>query len=61
MDEGLTALVQRALQEDIGTGDVTTTATVREDARASALITQKAPGVIYGLDAAELAFSLLDP
>jgi nicotinate-nucleotide pyrophosphorylase (carboxylating) len=60
VDEGLTALVQRALQEDIGSGDVTTTATVCEDAHASALITQKAPGVIYGLDAAELAFSLLD-
>jgi nicotinate-nucleotide pyrophosphorylase (carboxylating) len=60
VDEGLTALVRRALQEDIGPGDVTTTATVREDARASALITQKAPGVIYGLDAAELTFSQLD-
>ncbi len=60
MDD-LTALVQRALTEDIGSGDVTTEATVAADARARALITQKAPGVIYGLDAAEIAFTLLDP
>jgi nicotinate-nucleotide pyrophosphorylase (carboxylating) len=39
---------------------VTTTATVGEDVRASALITQKAPGAIYGLDACEAAFGVLD-
>ncbi len=60
MDE-LTALVRRALDEDIGSGDVTTLATVAEEARARAVITQKAPGAIYGLRAAELAFTLLDP
>jgi nicotinate-nucleotide pyrophosphorylase (carboxylating) len=59
--EGLAELVRRALDEDIGAGDVTTLATVAADARARALTTQKAPGAIYGLDAAELAFSLLDP
>jgi nicotinate-nucleotide pyrophosphorylase (carboxylating) len=56
----LTVLVQRALDEDLGTGDVTTASTVAPDARARALITQKAPGVIYGLQAAETAFALLD-
>ncbi|MFI4993356.1 MAG: carboxylating nicotinate-nucleotide diphosphorylase [Solirubrobacterales bacterium] len=59
-DDGLLALVGRALDEDIGSGDLTTNATVPADARARALITQKGPGVIYGLDAAELAFRLLD-
>jgi nicotinate-nucleotide pyrophosphorylase (carboxylating) len=54
-------LVRRALQEDVGSGDVTTTATVAEDARARARITQKAPGIIYGLEAAELVFTELDP
>ncbi len=58
---GLTALVGRALDEDIGPGDITTEATVVEDADARALITQKAPGAIYGLDAAATAFALLDP
>jgi nicotinate-nucleotide pyrophosphorylase (carboxylating) len=59
--EELTALVRRALDEDIGTGDVTTAATVDRDARARALITQKAPGVIYGMQAAAMSFALLDP
>ncbi len=59
--DGLTALVKRALDEDIGAGDVTTAATVDAQARAGALVTQKAPGVIYGLEAAETAFALLDP
>ena len=58
--DDLRALVERALAEDVGAGDVTTTATVGEDVRASALITQKAPGAIYGLDACEVAFSALD-
>jgi nicotinate-nucleotide pyrophosphorylase (carboxylating) len=59
--EELRALVGRALEEDVGSGDVTTEATVDANARARALITQKAPGAIYGLDAAEAAFKLLDP
>ena len=60
-DDGLLALVGRALEEDIGSGDLTTEATVPADARARALITQKGPGVIYGLAAGEAAFALLDP
>ena len=61
MDADTAELVRAALDEDIGTGDVTTTATVSEQARARALVTQKAPGVIYGLETAETAFALLDP
>jgi nicotinate-nucleotide pyrophosphorylase (carboxylating) len=56
----LRALVRRALAEDVGAGDITTAATVAEDARARALITQKAPGVLYGVAAAQTAFVLLD-
>ena len=58
---GLVELVRAALLEDVGSGDVTTQATVAADARARATITQKAPGAIYGLDAAEEAFAQLDP
>lgn len=54
-------IVARALAEDIGDGDATSAATVPEYARARALITQKAPGVIFGLDLAEDAFRALDP
>jgi len=54
-------LVERALEEDLGAGDVTTAATVPPGTRAVARIVQKAPGVIFGLDVAEIVFSQLDP
>jgi nicotinate-nucleotide pyrophosphorylase (carboxylating) len=54
-------LVERALAEDVGPGDVTTEATVPEGARARATVTQKAPGVVFGLDVAEAVFRRLDP
>jgi nicotinate-nucleotide pyrophosphorylase (carboxylating) len=54
-------LIDRALAEDVGTGDVTTTTLVPEDARGRATLTQKAPGVIAGLDVAEAVFARVDP
>jgi nicotinate-nucleotide pyrophosphorylase (carboxylating) len=57
----LEPLVRAALAEDVGDGDLTTAATVPAGTRARALITQKQAGVVFGLDAAELAFALLDP
>ncbi|HEV7586430.1 MAG TPA: carboxylating nicotinate-nucleotide diphosphorylase [Solirubrobacteraceae bacterium] len=59
--EDLNALVKWALQEDVGSGDITTRATVAPGTRARGLITQKAPGVIYGLELAEMTFAALDP
>jgi nicotinate-nucleotide pyrophosphorylase (carboxylating) len=44
------ALVEQALAEDVGAGDVTSEATVPEGARGRARIVQKAPGVVFGLD-----------
>jgi nicotinate-nucleotide pyrophosphorylase (carboxylating) len=57
----LDAIVTRALEEDVGPGDVTTRATVPPAARASARITQKQPGVLFGLAVAEAVFRTLDP
>jgi nicotinate-nucleotide pyrophosphorylase (carboxylating) len=54
-------IVARALAEDLGDGDVTTQATVPVQARAVAVITQKAPGVVFGLELAEETFRSLDP
>ncbi len=59
--EAVREAVARALAEDVGAGDVTTAATVDPGARARALITQKAPGVVFGLDVTEATFSALDP
>ena len=57
----LEQLVLRALAEDVGDADVTTAATVPDGTGAVATITQKEPGVAYGLDAAEATFLALDP
>jgi nicotinate-nucleotide pyrophosphorylase (carboxylating) len=54
-------LVDAALAEDVGAGDVTALATVDAAARGRATITQKAPGVISGLGVAEAVFRRLDP
>jgi nicotinate-nucleotide pyrophosphorylase (carboxylating) len=61
MDQDTLELIDRALAEDVGAGDATTEATVDADARARALITQKADGVISGLAVAEAVFRRLDP
>jgi nicotinate-nucleotide pyrophosphorylase (carboxylating) len=50
-EDSLREMVARALAEDIGAGDVTSEATVPEDARARARIAQKQPGVVFGLAA----------
>lgn len=52
--------VARALREDLGDGDITSSATVDADARARAIIEQKAPGVVFGLDLAQATFRALD-
>ena len=54
-------LISRALAEDVGTGDLTTQAVVEPGRRARALIVQKAPGIVSGLDVAEAVFRRLDP
>lgn len=52
----LRELVARALAEDLGAGDITSSAVVPADATARARLVQKQAGVIVGLDAAEEAF-----
>ncbi len=59
--DGVADVVARALAEDVGSGDLTTEATVPANARARAVISQKAPGVIFGLAVAAEAFRSLDP
>ena len=61
MQIALSELVDRALAEDVGAGDLTTEATVPVHARARALITQKVPGVVFGVEMASEVFRRLDP
>ncbi|MBV9551320.1 MAG: carboxylating nicotinate-nucleotide diphosphorylase [Alphaproteobacteria bacterium] len=54
-------IVRAALAEDLGrAGDITTDAVVPPDARIEAAIVPRQPGVLAGLDAALMAFELLD-
>jgi nicotinate-nucleotide pyrophosphorylase (carboxylating) len=53
----LTDLVSRALAEDLGSGDITSEATVPAEATSRASLLQKQPGVLFGLDAAREAFA----
>ncbi len=59
--EALAVIVRRALDEDLGDGDVTTDCTVPPTARLRGEFLSKQAGVIAGLEAARLTFATLDP
>jgi nicotinate-nucleotide pyrophosphorylase (carboxylating) len=56
----IAAIVRRALEEDLGDGDVTTECTVAPEARLRGEFVAKQAGVIAGLEAARLTFASLD-
>jgi len=53
--------IQRALEEDIGTGDVTTDTIVPADATLRGRIVAKQDGIVAGLDVAKEVFLTLNP
>jgi nicotinate-nucleotide pyrophosphorylase (carboxylating) len=57
----LERVVEAALAEDVGSGDVTTDAIVDPEAVGTADLVTRVPGVVAGLDAAEAVFRALDP
>ncbi|HYG66885.1 MAG TPA: carboxylating nicotinate-nucleotide diphosphorylase, partial [Anaeromyxobacteraceae bacterium] len=59
--EALEDLLPRALAEDVGTGDVTTLATVPAARQAEARFLAKEDGVLAGLAVAERVFAAVDP
>ncbi len=54
-------ILELALREDIGDGDITTNSLIPVEAKTSATLTTKASGVIAGLEIAEQVFRKLDP
>jgi nicotinate-nucleotide pyrophosphorylase (carboxylating) len=58
---GWDTILDLALREDIGGGDVTSAATVPASLRARGTLLAKAPGVISGLDVAREVFRRVDP
>ncbi|HEX9254769.1 MAG TPA: carboxylating nicotinate-nucleotide diphosphorylase, partial [Candidatus Angelobacter sp.] len=57
--EEISAVVQLALAEDVGGGDITTLATVAAHATAKAVMIAREPLVVAGLPVAEAVFGLL--
>lgn len=53
-------LIKLALEEDIGSGDITTQATVPKDLKAKAIIFTKEKGIICGLEVAKMVFKTQD-
>ncbi len=60
MDQNLKRLIQSALQEDIGSGDVTTEATIPADALSTAVMIAKQDLVLAGIEAGREVFHQLD-
>jgi nicotinate-nucleotide pyrophosphorylase (carboxylating) len=56
----ITRIIRRALAEDIGAGDVTSTCTLPEELHLRGRIIAKAPGVVAGLEVAQRVFALMD-
>jgi nicotinate-nucleotide pyrophosphorylase (carboxylating) len=54
-------LLELALEEDLGPGDVTSALVIAPDRRGAAVIEARQPLVVCGLDVAEAAFRALDP
>jgi nicotinate-nucleotide pyrophosphorylase (carboxylating) len=61
MLESFLPLVKFALSEDVGTGDVTTLNSVPANVGARAVIMAKEPGVVSGLEIAQMCFHEVDP
>ncbi len=59
--EAVDELIKRGLEEDLGTGDVTTDSILTENPAARAEITAKQPLVLCGLEFAKRVFQFLNP
>jgi nicotinate-nucleotide pyrophosphorylase (carboxylating) len=61
LPEGTNEIIQRALQEDLGSGDHTTLATIPADARGAARLIVKDTGILAGVEMAQAIVAQFDP
>ncbi len=59
--QNITPLIEQALKEDIGSGDITTNALIPDKIFTTAAMTAKAGGIVAGMEVAEAVFRLLSP
>lgn len=57
----LDRIILNALEEDVGTGDITTESTIPEDRVAHGLYKAKESGILCGIGVAKRVFELIDP
>ena len=60
MSESIQNLIDLALAEDIGDGDVTSEYFIPDDRRARAMVTARTDGVVSGVELAALVFTTVD-
>ena len=60
-DPHILALIHQALDEDIGSGDVTSNSIIPADAQMHGQFIAKQSGIIAGLDVAQAVYALFDP
>lgn len=60
-NESLVESIREWLREDVGSGDITTATTIPQGHESKAVIHAKEGGIVAGLPAAELVFTLVDP
>jgi len=61
IDMNVGRIIEAALREDIGAGDVTTDSLIPENARGQGYVVAKEPLVLAGIDVAGRVFEYLDP
>jgi nicotinate-nucleotide pyrophosphorylase (carboxylating) len=61
MDHSLQYLIEQALQEDLGPGDITSESTIRPDSVSTAVMLAKQELVLAGLEVAREVFHYIDP
>lgn len=61
VEPDIRALIDLALSEDVGTGDITSIATVPAGRTATAIMLAKQNGVLSGIDVAQEVFRTVDP
>ncbi len=61
LDLTLSDLIERALKEDVGTGDITTLSTIPEDKTITGRFIAKESGILCGMEVARAVFAFVDP
>ena len=61
LDLSLNDLIEKALKEDVGTGDITTLSTIPADKTITGRFIAKETGVLCGVDVVRAVFAFVDP